>query len=84
MSFGPSSNRFAPTRAGPQTNPVTLSWFSLTDSVSSATLEIIFNTEKNSVMAKNENIMLDIKCHPRDSTCNGPKVASGLEEDFTS
>lgn len=35
-------------------------------------------------MAKDENIMLDITCRPRDSKFNGPRVVSGLGEDFIS
>lgn len=35
-------------------------------------------------MAKDENIMLDITCCPRDSKFNGPRVVSGLGEDFIS
>lgn len=45
-NLSPTGKRFAFTRAWPQTNTVNLSYFSLTDSISSVTPERIFNTEK--------------------------------------
>lgn len=46
VNFGPNGKRFTSTRTWPQTNPRTLREFPLTDSTSSATLEIISNSEK--------------------------------------